>query len=111
MHIKKLLATAALLSLSLSASAATPVKIALTTWIGYSPFYVAEGKDFFKKYDLKVTLQTFSDPAMLPSALTSKAADGALMTYDQVIGAAGVTGGLFERWRCRFGSQANFKNN
>jgi len=88
MQIKKLIAVATLLSASFSASAATPLKIALTTWIGYSPFYVAEGKDFYKKHDLKVTLQTFSDPAMLPSAMTSKAVDGALMTYDQVIGAA-----------------------
>lgn len=88
MQIKKLIAVSALLSASLSASAATPLNIALTTWIGYAPFYVADGKDYYKKYDIKVTLQTFSDPAMLPSALTGKAADGALMTYDQVIGAA-----------------------
>lgn len=88
MQINKLIATAALLSVSFSASAVTPLNIALTTWIGYSPFYVAAGKDYYKKYDLKVTLQTFADPAMLPSALTGKAADGALMTYDQVIGAA-----------------------
>jgi NitT/TauT family transport system substrate-binding protein len=88
MQIKKLITVATLLSASFSASAVTPLKIALTTWIGYSPFYVAEGKDMYKKYDLKVTLQTFSDPAMLPSAMTSKAVDGALMTYDQVIGAA-----------------------
>lgn len=87
MQIKKLIAAVALLSASFSACAVTPVKIALTTWIGYSPFYVADGKDMYKKYDLKVTLQTFSDPAMLPSAVTSKAVDGALMTYDQVIGA------------------------
>jgi NitT/TauT family transport system substrate-binding protein len=88
MHIKKMIAAVALLSVSFSACAVTPVKIALTTWIGYSPFYVADGMDYYKKYDLKVTLQTFSDPAMLPSAMTSKAVDGALMTYDQVIGAA-----------------------
>ena len=88
MHIKKLIAAVALLSASYSACAVTPVKIALTTWIGYAPFYVADGMDLYKKYDLKVTLQTFSDPAMLPSAMTSKAVDGALMTYDQVIGAA-----------------------
>ncbi len=88
MHINKLIAAVALLSASYSACAVTPVKIALTTWIGYSPFYVADGMDYYKKYDLKVTLQTFSDPAMLPSAMTSKAVDGALMTYDQVIGAA-----------------------
>lgn len=88
MQLKKLVLGVALLSASLSAGAATPLKIALTTWIGYSPFYVAEGMDMYKKYDLKVSLQTFADPAMLPSALTGKAADAALMTYDQVIGAA-----------------------
>lgn len=88
MRTKKLFVAAALLSVSFSACAVTPLKIALTTWIGYSPFYVAEGKDYYKKYDLKVTLQTFADPAMLPSALSGNAADGALMTYDQVIGAA-----------------------
>jgi len=88
MDIKKLVAAVALLVASFSAGAATPVKIALTTWIGYSPFYVAEGMDMYKKQGLKVTLQTFADPAMLPSAVAGKAVDGALMTYDQVIGAA-----------------------
>ena len=87
MEIKKLILAAALVSASFSTSAATPMKLALTTWIGYSPFYVAEGMDMYKKHDLKVTLQTFSDPAMLPSAVASKAADGSMMTYDQLIGA------------------------
>ena len=87
MNIRKLIAALALLSASFSASAATPMKLALTTWIGYAPFYVADAKDMYKKHDLKVTLQTFSDPAMLPSALASKSVDGALMTFDQVIGA------------------------
>jgi len=88
MDIKKLIVAVALLAASFSAGAATPVKIALTTWIGYSPFYVADGMDMYKKQGLKVTLQTFADPAMLPSAVASKAVDGALMTFDQVIGAA-----------------------
>ena len=88
MDIKKLMAAVALLAASFSAGAATPVKIALTTWIGYSPFYVADGMDMYKKQGLKVTLQTFADPAMLPSAVAGKAVDGALMTFDQVIGAA-----------------------
>ena len=87
MELKKLILAAALISASLSVSAATPMKLALTTWIGYSPFYVAEGMGLYKKHDLKVTLQTFSDPAMLPSAVASKAADGSMMTYDQLIGA------------------------
>ncbi|TCJ18575.1 nitrate ABC transporter substrate-binding protein [Parasulfuritortus cantonensis] len=71
------------------AQAASAMKIGLTTWIGYSPFYVAEALDLYKKYGIKVTLQTFPDPAALPSALSGGAIDGALMTYDQVIGAAG----------------------
>ena len=87
MEMKKLILAATLISASLSVSAATPMKLALTTWIGYSPFYVAEGMNMYKKHDLKVTLQTFSDPAMLPSAVASKAADGSMMTYDQLIGA------------------------
>jgi len=71
------------------AQAATTMKIGLTTWIGYSPFYVADALDLYKKHGLKVTLQTFPDPAALPAAMSGGAVDGALMTYDQVIGAAG----------------------
>lgn len=87
MQIKKLILTAALVTASFAASAATPVKLSLTTWIGYSPFYVAAGMDMYKKHGLDVSLKTFSDPTMLPSSVTSKAVDGSLMTYDQLIGA------------------------
>lgn len=86
---KKLLATLAGALLVTSAHAAPTLKLGLTTWIGYSPFYVADVLDLYKKYDLKVKLQTFTDPAMLPSAMAGGAIDGALMTYDQVVGAAG----------------------
>jgi NitT/TauT family transport system substrate-binding protein len=87
MQMNKLIVAAALVTASFAASAATPVKLSLTTWIGYSPFYVAEGMGMYKKQGLDVTLKTFSDPAMLPSSVTSKAVDGSLMTYDQLIGA------------------------
>jgi len=87
--LKTLLATATGVLLAAGAQAAPTIKLGLTTWIGYSPFYVADALDLYKKYDLKVNLQTFTDPAMLPSALAGGAIDGALMTYDQVIGAAG----------------------
>jgi NitT/TauT family transport system substrate-binding protein len=69
------------------ALAATTVKLATTTWIGYGPFYVAESLGLYSKYGVEAHLKTFSDPAMLPPALASAAVDGALMTYDQVIGA------------------------
>ena len=55
-------------------------------WIGYGPFYVAESLDLFKKYNLKVSLQIFSDPALIPPAGACGAVDGAMVTYDQVIG-------------------------
>jgi NitT/TauT family transport system substrate-binding protein len=91
MQLKKLVITAALFTAAfavpLSATAATPIKLSLTTWIGYSPFYVAAGMGMYKKHGLEVSLKTFSDPAMLPSSVTSKAVDGSLMTYDQLIGA------------------------
>jgi NitT/TauT family transport system substrate-binding protein len=87
--LKTLLATATGVLLAAGAQAAPTLKLGLTTWIGYSPFYVADALDLYKKYDIKVKLQTFTDPAMLPSALAGGAIDGALMTYDQVIGAAG----------------------
>lgn len=87
--LKTLLASVAGTLIAGSAYAAPTLKLGLTTWIGYSPFYVADALDLYKKYDLKVKLQTFTDPAMLPSALAGSAIDGALMTYDQVVGAAG----------------------
>jgi NitT/TauT family transport system substrate-binding protein len=96
MHSSSLLRKARILAAGLAgallvagAQAATTMKIGLTTWIGYSPFYVADALDLYKKHGLKVTLQTFPDPAALPSAMSGGAVDGALMTYDQVIGAAG----------------------
>ncbi|MBU2641752.1 MAG: ABC transporter substrate-binding protein [Gammaproteobacteria bacterium] len=87
--VKKLLITTAGALLVSGAHAAPTLKLGLTTWIGYSPFYVADALNLYKKYDLKVSLQTFTDPAMLPSAMAGGAIDGALMTYDQVVGAAG----------------------
>jgi NitT/TauT family transport system substrate-binding protein len=76
------------LTLAAAASFAAPatMKIGTVVWIGYGPFYVAEALDLFKKYNLKVSLQVFSDPALIPPALVSGAIDGAMLTYDQVIG-------------------------
>lgn len=88
--LKTLIAAVTGVLIAGAAHAAPPtVKLGLTTWIGYSPFYVADALNLYKKYDLKVSLETFTDPAMLPSALAGGAIDGALMTYDQVVGAAG----------------------
>jgi NitT/TauT family transport system substrate-binding protein len=79
------------LALTLAASAVfaagpAPMKIATVVWIGYGPFYVADALDLFKKHDLKVSLEVFSDPALIPSAIASGAVDGGMLTYDQVVG-------------------------
>jgi NitT/TauT family transport system substrate-binding protein len=81
----------ATIAISLAASAAfaagpTPMKIGTVVWIGYGPFYVAESLDLFKKYNLKVSLEVFSDPALIPAAIASGAVDGGMLTYDQVVG-------------------------
>ncbi len=68
------------------AQAPTQMKIATVVWIGYGPFYVAEALDLYKKYNLKVSLQVFTDPALIPAAIASGAVDGGMLTYDQVVG-------------------------
>ncbi len=85
--LKPLLGTALALGASF-AFAAGPVqmKIGTVVWIGYGPFYVADALDLYKKYNLKVSLQVFTDPALIPPAIASGAVDGAMLTYDQVIG-------------------------
>ncbi|MCU0870417.1 MAG: ABC transporter substrate-binding protein [Burkholderiales bacterium] len=62
------------------------MKLGVVTWIGYGPLYVAEALDLWKPYGLKVTLQNFPDPAVLPGAIRSGALAGGLLTYDQLIG-------------------------
>lgn len=68
------------------AAGPTPVKLATVVWIGYGPFYVADALDFYKKYNLKVSLQVFNDPALIPAAISAGAVDGGMLTYDQVVG-------------------------
>jgi len=79
------------MALTLTASFAfaagpVPMKIGTVVWIGYGPFYVADALDLYKKYNLKVSLQIFTDPALIPAAIASGAVDGAMLTYDQVVG-------------------------
>lgn len=86
--LKKPLVGIALGVFALTSQAAdvTSIKIGSLAWIGYGPFYVAEKLDMFKKYNLKVTLQMFSDPALIPPAIASGAVAGGMLTYDQVVG-------------------------
>lgn len=78
----------ALVVLASTAHAAQNVKLGVVTWIGYGPLYVAEALDLWKPYGLKVKLQNFTDPALLPGAIRGGALTGGLLTYDQLIGQA-----------------------
>lgn len=69
-----------------AARAAATLRIGTVVWIGYGPFYIADALDLYKKYDLKVTLEVFNDPALIPPAINAGTVDGGMLTYDQVIG-------------------------
>lgn len=94
LSIASTLVVSALLG-SPAAYAAEPIKIGTVVWIGYGPFYVAEALDLYKKYGLSVKLQFFTDPGLLPAALTSHSVNGVMLTYDQVVGS--VAKGLSEK--------------
>ena len=67
------------------AAAADSVKVGTVTWIGYGPFYVADQLDLFKKSGVKVAMQVFADPALIPAAVAAGSVDAGMVTYDQVI--------------------------
>jgi NitT/TauT family transport system substrate-binding protein len=70
---------------SFGALAASTVKLGTVIWIGYGPFYVADQLDLYKKSGVKVAMQMFNDPALIPPAVTGGSVDAGLITYDQVI--------------------------
>ncbi|MBI1397908.1 MAG: nitrate ABC transporter substrate-binding protein [Betaproteobacteria bacterium] len=82
-----LLAALPALFASPASFAASTVKIGTVVWIGYGPFYVADQLDYFRKSGVKVSLQTFNDPALIPPAVTGGTVDGGMITYDQVVSA------------------------
>jgi len=72
---------------SLPARALEPLTVGVVIWTGYGPFYVADALGFWKQRKLKVRLQVFADPALIPPAMAGRAVDGGVITYDQVLGA------------------------
>jgi NitT/TauT family transport system substrate-binding protein len=79
------LAAAALIA-PFAAQAEDTLTIGTVVWAGYGPFYVADELDLYEQFGLDVELQFFNDPALIPSAMASRAVDGGMLTYDQVVG-------------------------
>jgi NitT/TauT family transport system substrate-binding protein len=82
------LSSVGLLSPLQQAQARPTVNVGTVVWIGYAPFYVADALDTYKKYGVKVNLVNFADNSTMPGALQGGSIDGAMLTYDMVIGAA-----------------------
>ncbi|MBX5477077.1 MAG: ABC transporter substrate-binding protein [Clostridia bacterium] len=68
------------------------VTLALSTWIGFAPLYVAEEKGFFDKEGVHVTLETMEAVADRRSALAANRIQGFVTTVDThvVTAASGV---------------------
>lgn len=77
--MKKLLLLAALFVVfvvSQTAVAATPVKVAHATWVGYGPLYIAQDQGYFDAEGLDVNLLIIEDEAQYAAALASGNIDG-----------------------------------
>lgn len=61
-----------------------PVKIAISTWSGFGPLFIARDKGFFKKYGLDVDIQLIQGLAERKQALAGKKVDGLPATFDIV---------------------------
>ena len=53
-------------------------------------FYVADKLDLFKPHGLDVDLQFFNDPALIPTAMVSRALDGGMLTDQVGLGRQGL---------------------
>lgn len=71
---------------------ADTVKIAVSSWIGYAPLYVAAEKGFYEKNGVKVELQTIQSVADRRTALAANRIQGFASTVDTHVmtAAAGI---------------------
>ncbi|WP_372396124.1 ABC transporter substrate-binding protein [Azospirillum sp. HJ39] len=66
-------------------AAADPLTVALSTWVGYGPLYIAKEKGFFKDEGLDVKLVLMEDVKTRMPALTAGRIDVAVTTVDAVL--------------------------
>jgi NitT/TauT family transport system substrate-binding protein len=71
-----------------SSSAAEPLRLGLSTWVGYGPLYIAKEKAFFQDEGVEVQLIKLGDLEGEPSgaeALASDQADAVMTTVDTAL--------------------------
>lgn len=69
-----------------------PFRIAIVTWVGYGPFYVAQEKGYYKEEGLDVNIVKIEDEGARKSAFISGNVQGAINTIDAL--ASGAPQGL-----------------
>jgi NitT/TauT family transport system substrate-binding protein len=64
--------------------------MAISPWIGYGPWYIAQKHGFFAKEGVKVNLVNFTEDAPLLAALASGKVDGSNLSTNGLLSAAGT---------------------
>ncbi len=64
------------------ASGAEPIKLGMSTWLGYAPLYLAKEKAFFKKQGVDVEIVVIESPADRRAAFAADKIQGMATTVD-----------------------------
>lgn len=81
-----LLAVVTTLGLASPSLAAEKLKVALSTWVGYGPLFIAKSQGLFEKEGLDVDLIIMEDVKTRMPALAAGRIDAAVTTIDTVLG-------------------------
>src|SRR4030043_2492421 len=65
-----------------SAFGAEPIKLGMSTWLGYAPLYLAKEKGFFKKQGVEVEVVVIESPADRRAAFAADKIQGMATTVD-----------------------------
>ena len=65
-----------------SAVGAEPIKLGMSTWLGYAPLYLAKEKGFFKKQGIDVEIVVIESPADRRAAFAADKIQGMATTVD-----------------------------
>ncbi len=69
-------------TLSEKSSSLKSIKIAILTWVGYGPFFVAKDQNFFEKYGLDAEILKIEDAAPRRTALAKQEVQFSITTLD-----------------------------
>lgn len=88
MLLKRLASLAGALAVAATAAtsaSADPLRLGMTTWVGYGPLFLARDMGFFKEYGVEVELQIIEDAAIYMAAVASGQLDGNASTLDEIM--------------------------